>query len=247
MEDNQDDLELKRRARRRLVGAIALVVLVVIVLPIVFDHEPRTITQDLTIQIPSQDGGKFPSLAIAPVIDPALAPSKPSSEESPPVAAAPVPMNSPRPSVAANPRAAEPTAAPATEPVVASPEQAVRTEAPKSQKSGQGSEVKPAPKPAQRPAKEAPKTAQSQAPTADADPAQPVSFFVPLGSFSKQENVRLVQSKVSAAGFKIFSEKSAGSTQTRVRAGPFPTREAAENAREKLKSAGVDVGPVGSR
>jgi len=57
--ESPDATLLQRRARRRLVGAIALVVLVVIVLPIVLDREPSPIGQDLVIQIPSQEAGRF--------------------------------------------------------------------------------------------------------------------------------------------------------------------------------------------
>ena len=243
MEDNQDALELKRRARRRLVGAIALVVLAVIVLPIVFDHEPKAITQDLIIQIPSQDAGKFSSRVTVPVFEPVPAPSRPASEVIPPAATAAVPMNASQPPEASKPLPVEPKVAPAKESVIAGSDRPVNAEASRTSNSGSGSESKSSPKPA----KETAKTAQNQSQAGDAEPAQPGSFFVPLGSFSKQENVRVIQGRVSAAGFKIFSEKSAESGQTRIRAGPFPTREAAEKAREKLKSAGIDVGPVGSR
>ncbi len=50
-------LELKKRSRRRLVGAAALALLAIIVLPMVMDHEPRQPVQDVQIRIPSQDGG----------------------------------------------------------------------------------------------------------------------------------------------------------------------------------------------
>lgn len=59
MAETQDALMLKRRARRRLVGAIALVLLVVIVLPVILDQEPKPVRHDLTVQIPSQDAGRF--------------------------------------------------------------------------------------------------------------------------------------------------------------------------------------------
>ena len=49
------DSTLKRRARRRLIGAIALVLLAVIVLPMVFDAEKRPLDADISIQIPNQD------------------------------------------------------------------------------------------------------------------------------------------------------------------------------------------------
>jgi DedD protein len=48
--------ELKRRARRRLIGASALALLAVVVLPMVMDHDPRPPAQDIQVRIPSQDG-----------------------------------------------------------------------------------------------------------------------------------------------------------------------------------------------
>ncbi len=45
----------KKRARRRLVGAIALALAVVIGLPMVLDSEPRPVANDIAIQIPSKD------------------------------------------------------------------------------------------------------------------------------------------------------------------------------------------------
>ncbi len=45
-------LELKKRARRRLVGAAALALLAAVILPMVMDHEPRQPAQDVQITIP---------------------------------------------------------------------------------------------------------------------------------------------------------------------------------------------------
>lgn len=243
MDDNQDAIELKRRARRRLVGAIALVVFVVIVLPIIFDHEPKSLTQDLSIQIPSQDGGKG---VVKPTASPVVEQVVPSTEP----AATPIPVPQPAPAIATMPAPTALEAAPRepvkpakiAEPADAPKSEGTKSELPKPEK--KVAELKTVPKPAKDSAKatSAP-VAKDEAPVA---PAQ-AGFYVPLGVFSKSENVRQVQSKVSAAGFKSYAEKGAGSTQTKVRAGPFATREAAENARDKLKSAGMDVGPVGSR
>src|SRR5437879_11181070 len=66
---------LKRRARRRLVGAIALVVLVVDVLPVILDQQPRPVPQALTVQIPGPDGGPFKTRVLPPLQSPA-APQK---------------------------------------------------------------------------------------------------------------------------------------------------------------------------
>jgi DedD protein len=67
---------LKRRARRRLVGAIALVVLAVVVLPVILDQKPRPGPQELTLQIPSQDGGPFKTRVLPPLPSPPAAPPK---------------------------------------------------------------------------------------------------------------------------------------------------------------------------
>jgi DedD protein len=43
----------KQRARRRLVGAIALVVAAIVILPMVLDSHPKPVTDDIAIDIPS--------------------------------------------------------------------------------------------------------------------------------------------------------------------------------------------------
>lgn len=58
-EQEQDVDALKRRGRRRLVGAVALVLLAVIVLPMVFDPEPRKAAPPVSVTIPGQDDGTF--------------------------------------------------------------------------------------------------------------------------------------------------------------------------------------------
>jgi DedD protein len=58
-QQQQQDVEtLKRRGRRRLVGAVALVLLAVIVLPMVFDPEPRG-TAPVSVRIPGEDETPF--------------------------------------------------------------------------------------------------------------------------------------------------------------------------------------------
>jgi DedD protein len=79
------DEQLKKRARRRLVGAIALVLFAVIVLPMVMDHEPRPSGPEIQVRIPSQDG---PAAKPVP-----LKAANPAAEPSPKpeVSAAPTP------------------------------------------------------------------------------------------------------------------------------------------------------------
>ena len=57
-EQQQDVETLKRRGRRRLVGAVALVLAAVIVLPMVFDPEPRG-TAPVSVRIPGEDEAPF--------------------------------------------------------------------------------------------------------------------------------------------------------------------------------------------
>src|ERR1700716_3781516 len=44
----------KQRARRRLVGAIALVVAAVVALPMILDSHPKPVTDDIAIDIPNR-------------------------------------------------------------------------------------------------------------------------------------------------------------------------------------------------
>ena len=211
---------MKRRARRRLVGAIALVVLVVIALPIVLDREPKPVSQDLSIQIPSQDAGRFSSrvLPAQSSVAPA-APATPSAD----AVAKPAPV------------------AEVVKPEAAKPEtKAADTKA---------AEVKPAAPKAEAPVKPAAPEAkaESKPATTAAAAAMDGSFVVPLGLFSKADNIKQVRAKAESAGFKTYTEVVAGTDGVRVRAGPFASRDAAEQARDKLKGAGLDVGAVAAR
>jgi DedD protein len=76
------DLQLKKRARRRLVGAVALALFAVIILPMVMDREPRPLSQDIQVRIPSQDSTGLASRVIPgkPAATPMPAPeSKPAA------------------------------------------------------------------------------------------------------------------------------------------------------------------------
>jgi len=211
-----------------LVGAIALVVFAVIVLPIVFDKEPKPISQDIVIQIPSQNSGRFNTKVVPATLEPAKGHtgnsemaegvSAQNGTTAPITAAADVPKDVP------TVKAQEPA----------------KTE-------GTGKPVE----------KKSAVTAKDGAPDVDRSQAdaealraqlalQGESYVVPLGAFLNQANVKTLQAKVTVAGFKSYSEiqKVAKGEQIRVRAGPFPNREAAERAREQLQAAGLAVGVV---
>lgn len=68
-QQTDDELSLKRKARRRLIGAIALTLAVVVVLPMVLDREPGLTGKDIDLSIPSPDRvGEFvPGAAVSEV------------------------------------------------------------------------------------------------------------------------------------------------------------------------------------
>lgn len=67
------ETQFKKRARRRLVGAVALVLLMITVLPMVLDDRAgqKAAQPDITISIPSQEGGDFSSKIVPVATEPA--------------------------------------------------------------------------------------------------------------------------------------------------------------------------------
>jgi DedD protein len=110
--------ELRKLARRRLLGAIALALTAAIVLPVVMDHEPRAPAQDIAVRIPPRDS--LPALAQSARPEPTEAdvmipPAPPDSESNAPVTIESMPVVPPAPPVAAPAKAESPrqVAAPA--------------------------------------------------------------------------------------------------------------------------------------
>ena len=154
MAEEQQDVEtLKRRGRRRLVGAVALVLLAVIVLPMVFDPEPKGPAAPVEVRIPKETDTAF------------------------------------------TPKPAPPA------------------------KSAPKAEVAPAPQPAAN------------------------EYVIQVGAFARPESVT---AKLKAAKLPYYTEPMPGNL-TRVRAGPFASREAADQALAKLKELGLKPGAVTSR
>ncbi len=193
---SDEELQLKRRARRRLIGAVVLVTAIVVVLPMVLDTEPRSVSQNITIRIPAPDSEPF-----APKAAPASAPKAPESKSGAPksndkTSAAPAASDAPKPEV-------QPETAP--------------------------------------PAKAAKPKAQARTAAKAAKPAGG-QFVIQVIALADAEKAQRLQGQIAAAGIKSYTEvvKTAKGDVTRVRAGPFATREAAEKAREQLKSLGMN-------
>ena len=229
MEENDVQLQLKKRARRRLVGAVAFVSVVAVVLPIVMDHEPRQVVQDVEIRIPGQNEKPFaPKFAATPSEKPAEKPVEAAEAKLvvPPTA---------RVVEAAKDKAAD---KPIDKPVEKTP---VKVE-----KAPEKAPEKVPAKLAEKPviknddAKRAAAILGGQ--SAEAKPvATSGEYLVLIGAFSNEANVKNLKAKLGEQGIKTFSEplETPQGKKTRVRAGPFASREAAEKALEKMQKIGV--------
>jgi DedD protein len=202
------------RARRRLIGAVVLLGIGVIAFPLLFETQPRPIAVDIPIVIPPRDGA--PPLAL-PAPRPAAKPA----------ASAPVAAPSTTPTTAsAAPLPSTVTAKPVEAPQPA-PVRASEPVAPPKPVVAAASSPPPAPKPA----------AETPKPVAQAAGR----FVVQIGAFAEASAVRDVRSKAEKAGLATFTQtvSTADGQRTRVRLGPFASREEAEKAAAQAKAAGL--------
>ncbi len=111
MAESEEALQLKRRARRRLVGAIALVTFVVIVLPLILDKEPGPAGPPLSVQIPSQEAGGLNTRIVPPAPAVPAAPCPEKKAETVPAKAEPPSTKTAPPAPKAEPAAPKAEAA----------------------------------------------------------------------------------------------------------------------------------------
>ena len=256
------NLQLKKRARRRLVGALALAGLAAIVLPMVMDDEPKQQVQDIQLRIPGQDQAPFVShlesgeTAANPALikDAEQDETMPAEKEVPPVASKPVPKAAEKPVAKTDgkddkqpekpadkspPKAAE-------KPQVKTPDKAAEKSPEKSTDKASVKSDKDDKKAANaKPASEEQRAAaimngKNGEVTGSANKGNGPCVIL-IGAFANPANVKVLQSKIGELGIKVFTEPldSPQGKKTRVRAGPFPSREAAEKALDKLKRIGV--------
>jgi DedD protein len=251
-----EQLQLRRRARRRLIGAIALVTVIAVVLPWVLDSEPQPTGPDVSVQIPSPNAGEF-TTRVAPANQ--AAPARPAADAKAPPQAPPAPEGKGAPEAKPG---AETTAGPAAKPVPERKPAASGTEAsgppetleaeqmrsltpplPRSVASADKAGVAKAPPKAPEKAA-APKAREPDAKSAPAPTkaAGDKGFIVQVGALADPEKAKALQQQLAGKGLPTYTEavETPKGTVTRVRVGPFPTREAAEQSRDRLKSLGHD-------
>ena len=252
----------KKRARRRLVGAIALALAVAIGLPMVLDSEPKSSVADIAINMPPKDkpgeplnGG--PAVAPAPAPAPALeqpAAPAPAPAAAKPAAAAPAPSSRSVAPIAAGaaldkgeeiiqvpakPAVVEPAKPPkAAEPKVAKAEVKHPEPKPEPKKPDAKPEAKPDAKPARSDDARAMAILEGKAPEAAAS----TRYVIKVAAFAAKEKVDELQRKLGVAGIKSYAQKvsTANGELTSVRVGPFPNKEEAEKVRAKLGKLGLN-------
>ncbi|ASW02201.1 SPOR domain-containing protein [Paraburkholderia aromaticivorans] len=252
----------KQRARRRLVGAIAMVVAAVVILPMVLDSHPKPVTDDISIDIPSRPA---PKLAKAEEDTQAgVAPDNPTPDAAlaasglgPATAARQGQSGATKqPGTETNTATAAPAARPAAKPQAASvaanttPAAPAAPAKPAKPPVSHNAATAPAPTTA-APAAQAPGSDDTNtAAAADANSGTPASppgsrFAVQLGAFANDANARSWAAKLKAAGVPAYTEhrkQADGSTLTLLRAGPFADRAAASAAIAKVREAGLTSG-----
>ena len=189
---SEEEIQLRKRARRRLVGAIVLATAAVVVLPMILDSKPDRRGHEIDIHIPSEDSVEE------------LAAESVSPANTPPAAASSMLWTE------------------------GGPEQAG---------AASGKNITAVP-PRETPASINEKASASPVPTASRE----ASFVVQLGAFSTPAKAARQSEKVTSQNFSAYTEivKSGKEEVTRVRVGPFATREEADKTREKLKNLGFE-------
>jgi len=213
---------LKKRARRRLIGAVAVALFAAIVLPLLMDHQPAPTLKDIQVRIPNPDeGAPIPKAEIRPIakVEPQPAPS----------VATPAPAPEPTPPATAAKAADKPAAKPLTKPEA-------KSAAPAAVK------APPAEKPASKAVEKA--TPAGEAPA----PAAAEAWEVQLGAYAEPARVSILLAKLKEIGLPAYTEKvnTPNGPRTRVRAGPFSSQQAAEKAKVRIRTIGVD-GPVAKK
>lgn len=248
MEDTDAQLHIKKRARRRLVGAVVFVSVVAVILPMVMDHQPRQQVQEVEIRIPGQDEKPFAPKFAAPQVGNPV-------HDSAPVETKPVPTASAKLIDTAREKPIDKSKDNASEKVVEKtlekvaekssaksspklPEKSVKLEKPL-EKTFEKQVVKEV---------DAKRAAAILAGQNDLSASKSSEYLVLIGAFSNEVNVKILKEKLGQQGIKTFSEPldTPQGKKTRVRAGPFASREAADKALAKMKTIGVS-GVVSAR
>lgn len=210
-QQTEEELNIKRRARRRLIGAIALALAVVVILPMVLDSEPKPDGQDIELRIPNADkvGDFVPGIAPSAVNEMTSLDEQNTVAEASSVAAAPVAVSGVKPGV----KSGE-----GVPPVAESPPIAVA-------------------RPVVSPPPVSAKSVEAKPIAAKSVPATDGAYIVQVGAFTNAATASSEAEKLKNWGFKAYTEQISGTT--RVRVGPYGDRNKADEVRLSLEKHGL--------
>jgi len=249
---------MRVRARRRLAGAVALVLAAVIVLPMLLDSEPKPIPASVEIAIPDRNSPFNPTLITSAASDSTVRgtvqPVTPGALDSQDTGSASVGtettgQQAPR-TETTGAASVETDAGAATDSAQTTSEQAASEPKP----AAEVKEPKPAPPtPATRTddGSRAIALLEGRAPTAGAA-AKPSGsgFVVQVASYSTQADASTRRDKLRSEGVtNAFVESTTvnGKPTFRLRVGPFSSRDAAQAAQTRLRSLGYPTGFIATQ
>lgn len=211
---SDEELQLKKRARRRLVGAIVLVTTVAVVLPMILDSEPKPASQNIDIRIPAPEAGVL-----------SIKPTPLKSAEKPATVAAP---------------AATETVAPPKAEAKIEPKPEAKAEHKPEVKAESRAAVKPQQAASAKPAAKAESTTKTR--DGAKEKTRTGGFVIQVAALSDAARARELHAKITGGGLKAYTEvvQTAKGPVTRVRVGPYASREAAEKARPSLQRLQLD-------
>ena len=165
--------EIRRRGRQRLIGAVAIALLLIVFVPMLLDTEPRAKKDEPKLDIPPRENAP-------PLPPPVGAPAQPKAAATAPATATEEPKKPAAKVAVVEAKPAEPKAAPA-------------------------------------PAKPAPGAAPKME-----------GFAIQVGAFRDEAKLQQVRERLVAVKLQTYTEPSG--ELTRLRVGPFATRDEADKA-----------------
>ena len=228
--------DLRVKARRRLAGAVGLVLAAVVILPMLLDSEPARVSSKIPIKIPDRNAPFQPSLSDSANVNTSVAPAKPAT--------------------------APETLVAEVAPAPAKPEVKPRTEVPAKPETPKAQVPTPTTTPANRSDDgaravallEGRPTAESAGPPGAATtPKAPTrgNFVVQAIALDAAGDAQTQKNKLLSAGvgnaFVDGPVDVGGKSRYRVRVGPFPSREAAQAAQTRLRTLGYDGAFIASQ
>lgn len=238
----------RSKARQRLLGALVLLAVAVIGFPLLFETQPRPLPLDTPIEILRSERNPAVKLQVpAPEkIKPVTLPPPDAGIEGAPAAAASSAAQAPMAGAASAPALkVAPKAAPKPESAVvalvtsSAQPAAVPSVSPTASTAAAARPVVPPPV-----AHATVPTAQPAAtPPSASSVAKTGRFVVQAGAYTDPGSLRDARQKVEKLGLKTYTQviESDAGKRTRVRVGPFETRQEAEAVAARVKAAGLQV------